>query len=45
CGSGVTAAQHVLALSRIGVRAALYAGSWSEWIADGTRPVDTGGGP
>ena len=42
CGSGVTAAQEMLALQRAGVPAALYAGSWSEWVADHTRPVETG---
>lgn len=44
CGSGVVAAQQVLALARIGLPAALYPGSWSEWIAGGRRPVATGAG-
>lgn len=43
CGSGVTAAHEILALTVAGVPAALYVGSWSNWVADGTRPVQTGG--
>jgi thiosulfate/3-mercaptopyruvate sulfurtransferase len=42
CGSGVTAAQEVLALELAGIRASLYVGSWSNWVADPARPVATG---
>lgn len=45
CGSGVTATHDVLAMEVAGVRAALYAGSWSGWIADPDRPVVTSGSP
>jgi thiosulfate/3-mercaptopyruvate sulfurtransferase len=42
CGSGVSAAQAVLALASLGVPAALFPGSWSAWSNDPTRPVATG---
>jgi thiosulfate/3-mercaptopyruvate sulfurtransferase len=42
CGSGVAAAHTVLALEVAGMTAALYVGSWSNWVADPDRPVATG---
>ncbi len=42
CGSGVTASVLVVALATLGVEAALYPGSWSEWASDSARPVTTG---
>jgi len=44
CGSGVVATQSVLALASAGIDAALYAGSWSDWVSDPSRPVATGDG-
>ena len=45
CGSGVNAAQEILALEIAGLPAALYVGSWSAWSADPSRPVATGQDP
>jgi thiosulfate/3-mercaptopyruvate sulfurtransferase len=42
CGSGVVAAHQVLALRLAGFDAALWPGSWSEWVADESRPVAIG---
>jgi len=43
CGSGVTACHNLLATEIAGLAGArLYAGSWSEWCSDPTRPVARG---
>jgi len=45
CGSGVTACHNMLAMEIAGLHGSkLYAGSWSEWITDSSRPVATGEG-
>ncbi len=43
CGSGVSATSNVIAMALAGYRpTALYAGSWSEWCSDPSRPVAQG---
>jgi thiosulfate/3-mercaptopyruvate sulfurtransferase len=43
CGSGVTACHLLWAMAAAGIgMGRLYAGSWSEWIRDSARPVETG---
>ncbi len=42
CGSGVTACHNIFAIERAGYGSpSLYAGSWSEWIRSGDRPIAT----
>ncbi|MEH3140687.1 MAG: sulfurtransferase [Mycobacterium kyogaense] len=42
CGSGVTASVVVAALASVGVDAALFPGSWSQYSAESARPVALG---
>ena len=43
CGSGVAACHNLLAMEVAGLKGGrLYAGSWSEWIADPSRPRESG---
>lgn len=43
CGSGVTACHNLLAMEHAGLAGSrLYAGSWSEWSADPSRPIARG---
>ncbi|CAM3735086.1 sulfurtransferase [Polynucleobacter brandtiae] len=40
CGSGVTACHNLMAMEIAGLKGSrLYAGSWSEWCADPSRPI------
>lgn len=46
CGSGVTACVNVLGMEMAGMTGSkLYAGSWSEWCSDPSRPAATGDQP
>jgi len=43
CGSGVSAVPNIIAMEIAGLgRATLYAGSWSDWSSDPTRPMAQG---
>jgi thiosulfate/3-mercaptopyruvate sulfurtransferase len=43
CGSGVTACHNQFAMELAGLPGSrVYAGSWSEWIRDPQRPIETG---
>jgi len=43
CGSGVSACHNLLAMEIAGLKGShLFPGSWSEWVADRSRPVATG---
>lgn len=43
CGSGISAAVNELAMEHAGLRGSrMYPGSWSEWITDSARPIETG---
>ncbi len=42
CGSGVTACHNLLAMAHAGLNnSVLYVGSWSEWIRDKARPIES----
>jgi thiosulfate/3-mercaptopyruvate sulfurtransferase len=42
CGSGVSACHNLLAMEVAALTGSrLYAGSWSEWVADPARPIAT----
>ncbi|MBP6596778.1 MAG: sulfurtransferase [Arenimonas sp.] len=46
CGSGVTACHNLLAMEHAGLHGArIYAGSWSAWVSDPSRPTAQGPNP
>lgn len=41
CGSGITACHNLFVMELIGLKgSSIYAGSWSEWCSDPSRPVE-----
>jgi thiosulfate/3-mercaptopyruvate sulfurtransferase len=41
CGSGISAAHNIFAMELAGIQGTkLYPGSWSEWCADPSRPIE-----
>jgi len=43
CGSGVSSAVNYLAMVHAGLEGSrIYNGSWSEWVSDPSRPIETG---
>ncbi|MDR2703010.1 MAG: sulfurtransferase, partial [Cellulomonadaceae bacterium] len=42
CGSGITASHEIAALAIVGISAALYPGSYSQWSGDPTREIEIG---
>lgn len=43
CGSGITACHNLFAMELAGMGTGrLYPGSWSEWIRESSRPIETG---
>ncbi|MFA9556889.1 sulfurtransferase [Evansella sp. AB-rgal1] len=42
CGSGVTACANIIALTELGLKPKLYAGSWSDWITYEENSVEVG---
>ncbi|NFQ66294.1 sulfurtransferase [Clostridium sporogenes] len=41
CGSGIDATFNFLLLDEVGIKARVYAGSWSDWITYKENPIDT----